>query len=522
MASHFDPCSLALLAFVTACNRNTPEPITDAATAHSDAGSVADAAVARDASVPRDAGFPLDASRGRDSGSWNPDAGADAGLPSYDPNDHFDGTSRLTGLPEVECTIRVTSAEVSGAIPTVGIVTFTSTLEELRVAEIHFGRDADYGLVAPVMLDGEENRTLLLGMVQARTHHYRVAVSDGISVCYGEDETLETGTLNVAPLEEAWTSALAAPGFIVTGHDGKAVVYAKDGEPVWAYPMYGLFSVGLSWDGQYMIGRDVGPFDRGSGGLFYRVRMDGSDFVTLDAPGGDHHDFAAIPGGIAYLAKTNEGECDKVYEASNELTDGTPIFDTWEIYQYFPTVGETRGTELCHANRIHYLLDEDVYTVSDRNKDALAIFGGDGTPIRSIGRPPMGEWAQHVLAESAGPGREWHIQHGHHLYADDKLIVFSNESTGGAAVVHYTLSGNRASFDWKYAGAGASPIQGDVQRLPNGNFLVTTNLDGTIAEINADGRQEVGRYVLAGSRAPLYGFTYSTHRPSLYGAPAPR
>jgi hypothetical protein len=245
--------------------------------------------------------------------------------------------------------------------------------------------------------------------------------------------------------------------------------------------------------------------------------MDGSDFTSVDAPGGDHHDFAVIPDGIAYLAKQNEGECDRVYEASLAIADGVPVFDTWQIFQYFPDQGDLEGTEICHANRIHYHLGRDIYTVSDRNKDAIAIFTRSGAPVMSIGKSPTGSWAKNILAQGAGLGGDWHVQHGHHFYADDKLVVFSNESSGGPVVLHYTLAGNQATLDWKYAGAGESRIAGDVQRLPNGNFLVTANLSGTIVELGPDGHTELGRYVLGGPIGPLYGFGYTTHRPSLYG-----
>jgi hypothetical protein len=271
-----------------------------------------------------------------------------------------------------------------------------------------------------------------------------------------------------------------------------------------------------------MVGRDPGPFDLSDGGIFYTVGMDGSDFVSVDAPGGDHHDFAAIPGGIAYIAKAKAGECDRVYEASIAITDGVPIFDTWQIYQYFPDEGDVEGTEICHANRIHYSLEKDRYTISDRNKDTIAVFARLGTPITSIGKTPTGNWTKHIQAQGAGLGGDWHVQHGHDWYADDKLVVFSNESSGGAALLHYTITGNQAALDWKYAGAGASRICGDVQHLPNGNFLVTANLSNLMVELGPDGRTEVGRYVLNGPIGPLYGFTYSSHRPSLYGTPPPR
>ena len=435
---------------------------------------------------------------------------------------YFDGLSRLNGLPVTRCIVTITKAELSPQIATVGVVSFSTNLARVVSAEIHFGKNSDYNLVAPVDLKEDSYRTLLLGMIQNHVYHFRVAVSDGTSVCYGEDQTLETGTLNSKALAEASTSDGAAPGFIVTARDGEAVIYDKKGELVWSYKIWNVFSVQMSWDGKYLLARDPGPFDLSNGGLFYRVKMDGSDFMSLDATGGDHHDFTAIPTGIAYLAKMNEGECDRVYEASIDVIDGVPRFDTWQIYQYFPDQGFVEGTEICHANRIHYSFEKDWYTVSDRNKDALAVFTRTGSPITSIGTTPKGEWVQHIQAESAGLGGSWHVQHGHHVYADNKFVVFSNDAEGGASVLHYTITGNRATLDWKYSGAGDSKIQGDVQHLPNGNFLVTANLSNTMIEIGPDGRTEVGRYVLNGPIGPLYGFTYASHRPTLYGAPAPR
>jgi len=448
--------------------------------------------------------------------------GAGGGGASATGGSYFDGSSRVRDLPETSCTVTITGAGLSSTIATVGIVSFSTDLPGLRSAEIHFGRSTDYGLVAPVDLASPGYRTLLLGMTQNRTHHFRVAVSDGKSVCYGEDQTLVTGSLDSQALAEASTSPGAAPGFIVTVRDGEAVIFDKRGELVWAYKIWNIFVAQMSWDGRYMLARDWGPFDESDGGLFYRVGMDGSGFLALDAPGGDHHDFAAIPGGIAYLAKAKRGECDRVYEASLAIEDGVPIFDTWQIFQYFPDEGEVEGTEICHANRIRYSLEKDTYTVSDRNKDALAVFTRRGTPVVSIGKAPQGGWTKHILAAGAGPGGDWHVQHGHHFYADDKLVLFANESAGGAAVLHYTIAGDHATLDWKYAGAGASRIAGDVERLPNGNFLVTANLSNLMVELAPDGRTELGRYVLGGPTGPLYGFTYSAHRPSLYGSPAPR
>jgi hypothetical protein len=401
-------------------------------------------------------------------------------------------------------------------------VTFSSDLPDLSAAEVHFGEDVTYGMVAPVDLEEPGLRTLLLGMVQNSTYHFRVAVSDGTSVCYGEDRTLETGSLDARANIEGSASEGAAPGFIVTSSDSEALIFNKTGELVWAFPMDYVFSVHMSWDGKHMLGRDSGPFDLGYSGVFYRVNMDGSEAIMLDAKGGDHHDFAPIPGGIAYIAKGNEGECDQVYEASDEIIDGVPVFDTWQIYQYFPDEGDVEGTEICHANRLHYSLEKDWYTISDRNKDALAVFTKGGTPVTSIGKTPRGNWTKHIQAEGAGLEGIWHVQHGHHFYADNKLLVFSNEPTSGSALLHYTITGNTALLDWKYAGAGDSRIQGDAQHLPNGNFLVTSSTNGLIIELGPDGQTEAAQYNAGAMVGFAYGFQYTDHRESLYGSPAPR
>lgn len=430
-------------------------------------------------------------------------------------------TSQLDGLPETACTITVLSSDIA-QIQTVGVVTFSTDFPGVSIAEIAFGQDTSYGMIAPVNLGASDYRTLLLGMTQNGTFNYRIAVSDGSQVCYSENQTIETGTLDVDGLTEASTEASAASGFIVTRRGSDAIIFNKDGDLVWGYSFDGqVFTAGMSWDGQYMFGRDAGPFDAGSGGTFYRVGMDGSGAATLEAPGGDHHDFTPIPGGIAYLGKTAAGECDQVFTASNDLTDGSPAFDTWQIFQYFADAGGGNTRERCHANRIRYLADLDVFTVSDRNKDAIAVFQADGTPITSVGTAPSDGWSQHIQAE--GAGSSWQAQHGHDYYADDKLLIYTNDADGGSAMLHYTISGGDAILDWTYTGAGASMTQGDVQFLPNGNFLVTASNSGTIHEL--DPEQNLISSYSAGSGmggGMNGGFGYTVHRPTLYGPPPGR
>lgn len=429
----------------------------------------------------------------------------------------------IDDLPETDCTVSVLSSEL-GEIATVGVVTFAADLPGISSAQIQFGKDESYGLVAPVDLDATDYRTLLLGMTQDSTYNYRVAVSDGSQVCYGDNQTIETGSLDVEDLEDATIGAGTPSGFIVTSRGSDIIIFNETGELVWGYAFEGrMFSAQMSWDGQYMFGRDTGPFNAGTGGTFLRIAMDGSGAETLDAPGGDHHDFAPIPGGIAYLGKTAAEECDRVFVASDAITDGEPVFDTWEIFQYFTEEGDGQN-ELCHANRIHYVEAADVLTVSDRIKDSIAVFDRDGTPITSIGTTPSGGWTQHIQAE--GAGSEWRVQHGHHLYADDKLLVFSNNSASGSAMLHYTISGGSAALDWSYIGAGRSVTQGDVQHLPNGTFLVTASNVGMMHLIDASqnliSSYSVGGAQSSGGGGGIGGFGYAWFRTTLYGPPPSR
>ncbi|HEY3496637.1 MAG TPA: hypothetical protein VGK73_18185, partial [Polyangiaceae bacterium] len=65
---------------------------------------------------------------------------------------------------------------------------------------------------------------------------------------------------------------------------------------------------------------------------------------------------------------------------------------------------------------------------------------------------------------------------------------------------------------WSYMNEGRSVTLGDVQRLPNGNTLVTYSTDGSIHEITP--AKELVQSL--GDAAQL---GYSTFRETLYGPP---
>jgi hypothetical protein len=115
------------------------------------------------------------------------------------------------------CRIDATS-ELSTAIPTVGIVTWTTTLAALDAAHIEFGRSTSYGMTAPVDLEAPSYRTLLLGMTPATEYHFRVVASAGSESCTSADYALTTGPIaNGLSLPTVVTIAPdeVAPGFLL-------------------------------------------------------------------------------------------------------------------------------------------------------------------------------------------------------------------------------------------------------------------------------------------------------------------
>ena len=99
-----------------------------------------------------------------------------------------------------------------------------------------------------------------------------------------------------------------APGFIIAENGTSAYIVNNQGEVVWAHKFpVSLSRALMSFDGDYLYGREVGPFDSGTGGSIYRVAMDGTGEMKLTVSGGTHHDLTVTPTGIAYPAKPASG-----------------------------------------------------------------------------------------------------------------------------------------------------------------------------------------------------------------------
>ncbi len=424
-----------------------------------------------------------------------------------DSDDDTDGES-----PAPDCassSISIRSAETSARIGTVGIVEWSTALTPVTSASIEFGLDTGYGHTAPAD-ETAPHRTLLLGMKPSSVYHYRVVVNG----CAGTDHTLETGPPpGDLPAKSAAVSdqGASAGGFIVTATGMKshyAYILDADGHYVWWYPftpevdsgrMDGIARAKMSADGKSMW---AGSINVGCGcGYLFRVSMDGlgpQETIPIDR----HHDFTVLPDNtVTYIEYTDDG--DRIVERDDSGETRT----VYRLSDDFFGV----GIDWSHCNAIHYYPEDDSYTVSCLNFDnILKIDRASGALIWNLAGDATGDFT----------GVSWRGQHGHQLL-EGGLLMFSNsgvdrspDTDEGSEAVELFLDAQSGivSERWVYAGGVVSGVMGDVQRLPNGNTLVTYSAAGEIREIAPSG--EIVRVL------NVDGLGYTDWRPTLYGAPA--
>jgi hypothetical protein len=405
--------------------------------------------------------------------------------------------------PRGPCGFRV-STTLSPTIATVGIVNWSVNLPSIDQAQIEFGLDRSYGTSAPVDLNAERHRTLLLGMKPSHAYHFRIVATGGDERCQSPDYTLTTGPLPdglpAVTLDEPLRSA-AAGGFIVTCGftDGPAFIIDADGDYVWWFGSGQLGRASMSYDGNYMWYRNVNV--PGGRSVVRRVGMDGLGDQSFPEFGDSHHDLTVLPDEtVGFIER--DGTCDRIMERA---PDGSvrAIIDVHDAHG---------GTTMCHTNSIHYHAEDDSYTFSDLNQNTYVKVTRAGKVVWVLGGS---------TSQFSGDGSSWTREHGHQLLDATHLLFFNNgagDDPSAAVEVALDFDALTATRVWEYDGDLKSSVYGDVQRLDNGNTLVTYSTAGVIQEVNPSGKL-VREFAFAAS-GPLGGaLGYATLRRSLYGAP---
>jgi hypothetical protein len=433
------------------------------------------------------------------------DGGSTGGMLGFAGAPGFGGT----GSP-VPCTFTVAQA-LSPAIPTVGIVTWSTTLADVTGAEIRFGLETTGPtMAAPVDLGQPNFRTLLLGMKGKRRYVFRIVATAGDVSCTSEDYAIETGPVPSdvpRPAVRFLNPAAHTPGFIIssTGVTGElAFIFDADGDPVWwAAAPAAPSRANLSWDGtrMYILKLNV----QNTGGELRRLSMDGMT-VEENLTGGAnaHHDFTAIPGGVAMVVWNKSGvnaPC-AIVERTDDGALTTVVADLGFLY----------NSPDFHANSIHYYPADDSYTVADRNPNLFVKLTRRGQLVWQLGGKDPKDPNRYFTVV----GSSWMVNHGHELLPNGHFLFFTNGTLVAPAseVREYELDTTAmiATPVWSYRPANmVSPVLGDVQRLANGNTLVTVSRTGVIQEVDPAGK------VVMALQVDQLG--YAEMRLSLYGPP---
>jgi hypothetical protein len=405
------------------------------------------------------------------------------------------------------CTFQIDAA-LSPAIPTVGVVNWSTDLAGLAGARIEFtlndpaSDETNRGSGGPIDVAGTQHRALLLGLKPARTYTYRIVATDGDSVCTSPERTLTTGVLtNGATVTRTAPGAAArAQGFIVTTdyNAQAAYIFDADGDVVWkAASPSSCSRARMDWEGKNLWMLAVNGTQGGTGRV-RRTSMDGTEVLDPVTELNDaHHDLTVLPGGIVATLLWS-GETSAVSDLVERSPDGT----IKTVARIGADIFGSRASY--HANSVSYRAADDTYTVGD---------------LDAVGYAKL----------TRGGNRLWQFRsndlvgnHGHHLLGGSIVVFRARRSP---SLVHEfslteTSGSVSASLIWTYNPGGSleTIILGDVQRLPNGNTLIVYSQAGEMREVSPAGEvvETIESFTSSGNRSR---FGYADFRPTLYGPP---
>jgi len=413
-------------------------------------------------------------------------------------------------------------AALSPRIPTVGVVTFTTTGGVVTEGKIDFGLTSEYGMTAPLDLTATDYRTLLLGLKTSKTYHFRITARFGDAECVSGDATLKTGSLPAGlrkpTVVNNSTASPLSGGFLLTGQyvmnlggsGAPAYILDADGDYVWSYTTgKNVSGVRMSYDGKYVWINSVNvPSGQES---VHRVSMDGlSDEDLTQQFTGLNHQLTVLPDEtVAFYAYGANG-CDDIKERA----------PTGVVRTVVNAMTARGGSMPCHINNIQYGVEDDTLVFSDLDTSTITkVDRRTGMTVWSLG----GETQTYT-------GTAWKGgQHGIQLFGLDRFVTFANNSTvslgsGGSAggtadgsfILEFTLDNTARSYTTRrvFKSTIQNDIMGDVQVMPNGNYVIAYSTRGVLQEVSPTG------VVLQTWTWPLAAaFGYIEKRATLYGPP---
>lgn len=346
-----------------------------------------------------------------------------------------------------------------------------------------------------------EHRVLVIGMRSETLYRLRAssAAADrptGVADCLNHTTGELPGVIAAAsvPVHDA---SSASPGWTLTNlhHEGAsaAVAYDMEGEPVWYYVVPATdtpnLDVSLVDEGRRIL---IGLTD-----VSEAVEVDLAGDVVWTGPARDpsrraHHHYQKLPtGDYLTLLKAVQGE---VTGDIIEILAGdhTPVW-RWDAFDHLP-VGSGDWT---HANHVVADLDAGWTYFNSRSLSALfKIDMSDGEVIWRFGQ------GGDFTADPTSPFPWVEYQHspqivgeGHVLFYDNgtlrgftRLVEYALDSTAMTSTIVWEFPGDATDLAAYYTGGWHTGSRGDVQRLANGNTLVSSTADGFLFEVTRDRR----------------------------------
>ena len=309
-----------------------------------------------------------------------------------------------------------------------------------------------------------------------------------------------------------------AKGFIITSsgmtYGDYAIIIDADGTVVWFTADGPTLCTRARMDYEGVNMWMLAANEDNSTGEMRFVSMDGqSTRSNIAGLSNAHHDFAVLPGKIAAMAWAST-EIDAESNLVEMNSDGTGSANTVfkigsNLYVGGPSAMGGRANSY-HSNSILYHAADDSFTISDRNPSLYVKVSHAGAIQWQLGgnctNAPAGD--SHCVSES------WKVNHGHHLLDDGTMLVFNNNTSGASHVFEFKLNTSgtmSASLVNDFTSADLfSTFLGDVQRLPNGNTLITYSAAAKVLEVDPT-------WTTVQSLTGIYG--YADWRETLYGPP---
>jgi hypothetical protein len=294
------------------------------------------------------------------------------------------------------------------------------------------------------------------------------------------------------------------------------MIIDADGSVVWATAAPKSCSrARLDYEGKTFWMMATNPSNAGGDVRF--VSMDGTTSgANLEGLERAHHDFIALPGGSIAVFRWSSGGLDPESDLVERKSDGTltTLFHVGSnLYAGGHSAFGGNGNSY-HCNSLTHHAADDTFTIGDRNPNLFVNVGRDGSVRWQFGGSCAAARTPHCV-----PG-SWEINHGHHWLDDGTFLFFNNRDfgdPGASSALEFKLgmpgaTTAAASKQWDSGAGEHSDTLGDVQRLPNGNTLVTFSNNGMIYEL--DSAWNVVQTLHASS------FGYSEWRETLYGPPS--